>query len=80
LLHDVPDHTTAAGAARLAERIAAYWRQQGSANRVVVWLEPIWEGGPEPRKAGGVKARSDLAVRSNLVGGLPRARSTLADL
>ncbi len=79
MLHDVPDHTTAAGAARLAERIAAYWRQQGFANRVRVWVEPIWDGGPDPRKAGGV-THSDLAVRSNLVGGLPPAGSTLADL
>jgi hypothetical protein len=79
LLHDVPDHTTAAGAARLAERIAAYWREQDSANRVRVWLEPIWDGGPYPRKAGGVRMHSDLAVRSNLIGGLPPAGSTLAD-
>jgi hypothetical protein len=79
LLRDVPDHTTAAGAARLDERIAAYWRQQGFANRVRVWVEPIWGRGPNTKKAG-VRTRSDLAVRSNLVGGLPPAGSTLGEL
>jgi len=71
MLNDVPDHTAAAGAVRLAERIAAYWRNQGSASRLRVWVEPIWGGTRGRKPAAAIRMREDLAVRSNLVGGLP---------
>jgi len=71
MLNDVPDHTAAAGALRLAERIAAYWRHQGDASRLRVWVEPIWGGEHGRKPAAAIRMRQDLAVRSNLVGGLP---------
>jgi hypothetical protein len=74
VLKEIPDHTTAAGAARLAERIAAYWRQHGDASGLCVWVEPIRRGSAGRERGGDFRISKDVAVRSNLVGGLPPRR------
>ena len=68
---ELPDHTSAPGALRLAERIAAYWRARGAAGEVRVWVEPIWGSTGNRRPAARFHIGNDSAVRSNLVGGLP---------
>jgi hypothetical protein len=73
MLKEFPDHTSTDGALRLAERIAAYWRAQGDAGRVRVWVEPIW--GVGRRQSARYRVGNDSAVRSNLVGGLPPRQS-----
>jgi hypothetical protein len=76
MLGDIADHTSAAGAARLAERIKAYWQAQGDASALRVWVEPIWGTGQGATRVAGFRMSGDGAVRSNLVSGLPPRRST----
>jgi hypothetical protein len=80
MVREFPDYTSAAGAAQLADRIAAYWRAQAGGGEVRVWVEPLWDGAHASRQAGRYRVASDSAVRSNLVGGLPpRQRPAAAE-
>jgi hypothetical protein len=76
MLGEAADHTSAAGAVRLAERIKAYWRAQGDASALRVWVEPIWGTAQGASRVAGFRKSGDGAVRSNLVSGLPPPRST----
>jgi hypothetical protein len=55
-----PDWMTLAGAARLAARIEAYWRQQGHDGRATVVAE------------GEINNTPVYSVRTNLVDGMPQ--------
>jgi hypothetical protein len=57
---DIPSHHTHKGTKALAERVRAYWRARGF-DGIEVELFPIWSN------------MDALAIRSNLVNGLPPA-------
>lgn len=56
----IPDHSSPLGAARLAERIRDYWAHRGCAVHVRVEV------------VAGMRMETIVAVRSDMIGGLPR--------
>jgi hypothetical protein len=67
---DADNPFTEAGAGRLARKVERYWRKRGHPG-VNVWVEPVFPDDPDC---------DVFQVRSDLVGGLPRAADWIARL